>query len=198
MQEYSAGFTSERIVKNEMKLVIQLYLNGKTKEEVTDLVIDENLFNMRSIDSIKETLGKINRRIGFLDETIMKLYVNGGKNDSSAILLYTFLTSFRIAREFVIEIVYDKWSNFKKEVTLGDINMFLEEKAKQSDIVSNWTEATTKRIRNRILEFCTGCGLLQKQKKEYIITPIIISQEMKIYIENHEDYKKILTYILME
>jgi DNA-dependent RNA polymerase auxiliary subunit epsilon len=55
MQEYSAGFTSERLVKNEMKLVIQLYLDGKTKEEIRDLVIDENLFNMRSIASIKET-----------------------------------------------------------------------------------------------------------------------------------------------
>ena len=198
MQEYSSGFTSERLVKNEMKLVIQLYLDGKTKEEIRDLVIDENLFNMRSIDSIKETLGKINRRISFLDETMMKLYVNGNNNDSSAILLYTFLTSFKIAREFVIEIVYDKWNNFKKEITLGDINIFLEEKAKQSNIVSNWTEATTKRIRNRILEFCTGCGLLHKQKEEYIITPIVISKELKLYIENHEDYKKISTYILME
>lgn len=35
-------FTSERLVKNEMKLVIQLYLDGKTKEEIRDLVIDED------------------------------------------------------------------------------------------------------------------------------------------------------------
>jgi hypothetical protein len=198
MQEYSAGFTSERLVKNEMKLVIQLYLDGKTKEEIRDLVIDENLFNMRSIASIKETLGKINRRINFLDDTMMKLYVNENNNDSSAILLYTFLTSFRIAREFAIEVIYDKWNDLKKEITIGDINIFLEEKAKQSDIVSNWTEATTKRIRNRILEFCTGCGLLQKQKTEYGITPIVISKELKLYIENNEDYKKISTYTLTE
>lgn len=198
MQEYSAGFTSERLVKNEMKLVIQLYLDGKTKEEIRDLVIDVNLFSMRSINSIKETLGKINRRISFLDETMMKLYVSENNNDSSAILLYTFLTSFRISREFVMEIVYDKWNHFKKEITLGDINIFFEEKAKQSEIVSNWTESTAKRIRNRILEFCTGCSLLEKQKSEYRITPILISKELKSYIENHEEYKKILAYTLME
>ena len=198
MQEYSSGFTSERLVKNEMKLVIKLYLDGKTKQEIRDLIIDENLFNMRSINSIKETLGKINRRVSFLDETLMRLYINHSNNDSDAILLYTFLTSFRIAREFVIEIIYDKWNNFKREITLGDINIFLEEKSMQSDVVSNWTEATTKRIRNRILEFCEGCGLLQKQKGNYTITPILISKEMKTYIENDEEYKKILKYILME
>ena len=198
MQEYSSGFTSERLVKNEMNLVIKLYLDGKTKQEIRDLVIDENLFNMRSINSIKETLGKINRRVSFLDETMMRLYINDSNNDRDAILLYTFLTSFRIAREFVIEIIYDKWNNFKREITLGDINIFLEEKSMQSDVVSNWTDATTKKIRNRILEFCALCGLLQKQKGNYTITPILISKEMKTYIENHEEYKKILKYILME
>lgn len=198
MQEYSAGFTSERLVKNEMRLVIELYLKDKSKEEIRDLVIDENLFNMRSVDAIKETLGKINRRVGFLDNQMRLFFVEDNNNDSSVILLYTFLTSFRISREFVVEVIYYNWNNYKKVFTLGDINVFFEEKARQSEIVSNWSLATTQRIRNRILEFCTVCGLLHKQNGEYLITPITISDELKSYVENHDEYKKILTYILME
>lgn len=198
MQEYSAGFTSERLVKNEMRLVTALYLKDKSKEEIRDLVIDENLFNMRSVDAIKETLGKINRRVGLLDNQMRLFFVEDNNNDSSVILLYTFLTSFRIAREFVVEVIYYNWNNYKKVFTLGDINVFFEEKARQSEIVSNWSLATTQRIRNRILEFCTACGLLHKQNGEYLITPITISDELKSYVENHDEYKKILTYILME
>ena len=59
MQEYSSAFTSERPVKDEMKLIIELYLQGKTKDEIRDIVIDKNLFNMRGIPTIKKTLGKI-------------------------------------------------------------------------------------------------------------------------------------------
>ena len=198
MQEYSAGFTSERLVKNEMRLVIELYLKDKNKEEIRDLVIDENLFNMRSVDAIKETLGKINRRVGLLDNQMRLFFVEDNNNDSSVILLYTFFTSFRIAREFVVEVIYYNWNNYKKVFTLGDINVFFEEKARQSEIVSNWSVATTQRIRNRILEFCTACGLLHKQNGEYLITPITISDELKSYVENNDEYKKILTYILME
>lgn len=198
MQEYSAGFTSERIVKNEMKIVIQLYLEGKTKEEIRDLVVNDNLFNMRSINSIKETLGKINRRVKLLDDRLMNLYVEDNSNDSSAILLYTFLSSFRIAREFVMEIIYDNWINFKREISIGDVNIFFDEKAKQSEVVSNWSESTTKRIRNRILEFCSGCNLIHKEKNSYSITPIVISKELRKYVEDDKNYSKILTYILME
>lgn len=198
MQEYSAGFTSERIVKNEMKIVIEFYLQGKSKEEIRDTVIDENLFNARSVSSIKETLGKINRRITFLDEELMKFYVEDKSNDASAILLYTFLESFRIFREFVIEIVYDNYDNLKKKISIGDVNVFFEEKARQSEVVSNWSESTSRRIRNRILEFCTGCNLLHKEKDGYLITPLIISQELRKYLESDEKYNKILTYILME
>lgn len=198
MQKYSAGFTSERPVKDEMKLVVELYLQGKTKNEVRDIVIEQNLFNMRGIPAIKETLGKINRRVSFLDDSIRKIFIDNKNNDADAILLYTFLESFRIASEFVMEVIHYNWKNHKKIITLGDVNIFMEEKAKQSELVANWSPATTNRIRNRILEFCTVCGLLYKTNGDLMITPITISKELREYIDINEDYKNMLTYILIE
>ena len=198
MQEYSSAFTSERPVKDEMKLIIELYLQGKTKDEIRDIVIDKNLFNMRGIPTIKKTLGKINRRIGFLNDKMKEFFVENKNNDADAILLYTFLSSFRIANEFVMEVIHYNWQNYKKIITPGDINVFMEEKARQSEIVSNWTTSTTNRIRNRILEFCTVCGLLDKENGDFTITPILISKELKDYIEGDEEYSKILSYILMD
>ncbi|MBZ9624419.1 DUF1819 family protein [Clostridium sp. FP2] len=198
MQEYSSGFTSERVIKNEMTQVIRLYLQGKTKDEIRDIVIDENLFNMRSVAAIKESLSKINRRINYLDENLMRIYVNSNSNDSMAILFYTFLSSFRIAREFVVEVIYHNWFNYKKIVTTADINCFFDDKAQQSDVISKWTESTSKRIKNRVLEFCTQCGILEKEKGEFNIKPLQISAELRNYIKDNDEYKKILIYILLE
>lgn len=198
MQEYSSGFTSERLIKNEMTVVINLYLQGMRKDEIRDVVIDENLFNMRSVAAIKENLSKINRRINYIDENLMQIYINNNSNDSMVILFYTFLSSFRIAREFVIEVVYHNWINHKKIVTPADINCYFEEKAEQSDVVSKWTEGTSKRIKNRVLEFCTKCGIMEKQKDEFNIKPLQISPELRNYIKDNDEYKKILIYILGE
>lgn len=198
MQKYSAGFTSERPVKNEMKLVIELYLQGKTKDEIKDIVIDENLFNMRGVPTIKETLGKINRRISFLDDKMKEIFIANKNNDANAILLYTFLSSFRIANEFVMEVIYYNWQNHKKIITSGDVNIFMEEKARQSEIVANWTTSTTHRIRNRILEFCVVCGLLNKENGDFTISPILISKDLKDYIQDHEEYRRLLSYILID
>lgn len=198
MQEYSAGFTSERVIKNEMTQVISLYLPGKTKDEIRDIVIDENLFNMRSVASIKESLSKINRRIKYIDKNLMQIYINNNSNDSSVILFYTFLSSFRIAREFVIEVIYHNWVNHKRIVNGVDINCFFDEKAQQSDVVAKWKESTSKRIKNRVLEFCTQCGVLEKQKKEFQIKPLQISPELRNYIKDNDEYEKILIYILGE
>jgi len=38
MQEYSSDFTSERLIKNEMTQIISLYLLGKTKDEIKDVL----------------------------------------------------------------------------------------------------------------------------------------------------------------
>ncbi|MBC2579374.1 DUF1819 family protein [Clostridium sp. DJ247] len=198
MQEYSGGFTSERLIQNEMRQVIELYLEGKTKDEIRDIVIDSNLFNMRSVAAIKENLGKINRRITFLDEEMMTFYVKGNINDSLVILFYTFLRSFRIAREFVLEVIRYNWINRKKEISIIDINTFFDEKAKQSDVVAGWTVNTSKKVRSRVLEFCTQCGLVEKRNKEFLITPIQISYDLKMYIKDHKEYRKILIYILNE
>ena len=196
MQEYSSGFTSERLLKNEMTQVISLYLLGKTKDEIRDVVIDENSFNMRSVASIKESLSKINRRINYIDRNLMQIYVNNNSNDSVIILLYTFLSSFRIAREFVTEVIYHSWFNHKKIVTVADINCFFEEKSQQSEVVSKWTESTSKKIKNRVLEFCTQCGILEKQKGEFNIRPLQISPELRNYLKKNEEYKEILIYVL--
>lgn len=198
MQEYSAGFTSERLIKNEMTQVIKLYLKGKTKTEIRDIAIDENIFNMRSVAAIKESLSKINRRINYIDKNLMRIYTNNNSNDSMVILFYTFLSSFRIAREFVIEVIYHNWLYHKKVMTVSDINYFFEEKAQQSDIVSKWAESTSKRIKNRVLEFCTQCGIIEKQYGVLNIKPLQISSELRSYIKNNVEYEKILIYILGE
>ena len=93
MQKYSAGFTSERLIKNEMTQVISLYLLGKKKDEIRDVVIEENLFNMRNVDAIKKNLSYINRRIRYMDENLMKIYIDNNSNDSMVILFCTFLSS---------------------------------------------------------------------------------------------------------
>jgi len=198
MQKYSAGFTSERLIKNEMTQVINLYLLGKKKDEIRDIVVDENLFNMRSVASIKESLSKINRRISYIDEILMKIYIDNNSNDSMVILFYTFLCSFRISREFVIEVVYHNWINHKKVVTSADINYYFEDKSQQSEVVAKWKESTSKKIKNRVLEFCTQCGILEKQKGEFNIKPLQISPELRNYIVNNDEYKKILIYIIGE
>ena len=54
MLEYSAGFTSEGWFQNEINIVLPLKIEGLSKSEILERILEKNLFQLRSETSIKK------------------------------------------------------------------------------------------------------------------------------------------------
>ena len=96
MQEYSSGFTSERLLHHEMKIVLTLKSEGKSDQETRQAVLEHNLFQYTRERTIISTLRLINKRIVLLDETLQKMFLTNGHSDRLAIILFTFLQIYRL------------------------------------------------------------------------------------------------------
>ncbi|BAU29739.1 putative inner membrane protein DUF1819 [Aneurinibacillus soli] len=199
MQNDYSAFTSERVFRNEMRIVIPFLQQGLSKEEIRSHIVEQNLFHMRSQRAITKTLAMVQRRIACLDETLQQMFLHGSRNDSLAILLYAFLTVYRLPREFFLEVVYYNWKHRKKNrVTFGDILTFFEQKAEQSPVVSGWSTETKRKLRQIMLNLLIECGLLEKEGNEWRVMPLAISESLRTYVSQHSTYQVLLTYVLYQ
>lgn len=196
MQIYSAGFTGDRLFRNEMRTVISLELDGKNKKEIREIIYEQNPFQMKSFNAIKETLARVYRRVKHLDKPLKEFFLHSSRNDSLAILLYSFLSEFRLPREFVLDVVKYNFSHHKQTLTKGEILSFFDQKAEQSESVANWSEETTKKLKSRMIELIRECGLIEPQGDSWLITPIQISEDLKKYVDRRPDHQSLLTFIL--
>lgn len=196
MQQYSAAFTSEWLLKNEMRIVLNLDHQGMTPAEIRFKVMGENLFQMKRPGTINTALKIINRRLRFLDPELRSIFLDRRYNDHSAIMLYSFLKCYRLPREFVLEVLGHKWLNRKNRLYHGELVSFFELKEDQSAIVSRWAPETQKKLRRVMLHFLSECGLLQSQKGHWLITPVPLSDRLRVYVNGEPEYSDFTALIL--
>lgn len=196
MQQYSAAFTSEWLLQNEMRIVLGLEQDGKSLIEIRKQVMAENLFQMKRQNTIITALKVINRRLRFLDPALRQMFLVNPRHDRLAILLYSFLKSYRLPREFVLEILRHNWLNHRNRVTAGDVVSFFEHKAEQNQVVGDWAPETKKKLRQVILRFLTECSLLQAHKDYWLLTPVPLSSDLRIYVSQEPKYKDFAALML--
>lgn len=182
MQQYSAAFTAEWLLQNEMRIFLGLEQKGKSLVEIRNQVMEENLFQMKRQGSISIALKVINRRLRFLDPALRQMFLVNPRHDRLAILLYSFLKSYRFPREFVLEVLRHNWLNHRNRVSAGEVISFFEHKAEQSPVVGNWAPETRKKLRQVMLRFLTECGLLQAHEDYWLLTPVPLSADLRAYV----------------
>lgn len=193
---YSGGFTAQHLYRNEMKIVVELQLNGLSKEKIKEKAIEENLFHCRSEAAIKDLFPRVYKRTDMLDKTLKNMLVNGSRSDQNAIILYGFLKCFKFPRDFVVEVIHYNMKKFKPTVTEGNVCTFFEEKEQQYEQVRNWTDQTKYKLKQVTLKILVDGNLLEKSGEGYEIKPIPLSRELYEYVEKSEQYRDLLLLTL--
>jgi len=184
--EYSAGFTSEGWFQQEMEYVLRFLHQGLSREEIKRKVIDENAFLLRSVSSMNKRFQMVYRRAKILYPTLAEYYLEGSNYDQKALLLYSFLKSYRFAYECFYELIVYRYQH--KSVTLqsSDMSFYMEEKEQQSDKIVNWHFTTKKRINSTLLLFYRESGMIELMDGEYKISPLHVSQALKQFAEEQD------------
>ncbi|MFC0212428.1 DUF1819 family protein [Paenibacillus chartarius] len=184
MKQYAAGFTGAGLFRQEIREVLRLKNQGLSHSEILDYLIEHNPFHLQSESGIKERLQKVNQRIKTFDKTLLHAYLHGTRYDENALILYSYLVTYRFPYEFFIESVLYNYNEGKTVIRMSDLDYFFERKESESNEVKNWTPQTKKRMRQSITMFFRECGLfVDIGNGEYQVNPLHISLELKQYVE---------------
>lgn len=182
--QYSARLTGNQFLYNEFKVACSLINQGFNKKDATQKIINENLFEYRSLKSIGKHITAVWERAEYLNEFLMDKVLNQTNEIGRLINFYAILKYDLLFLEFIEDVVSEKFYMNQLELTRADISNFFSVKAEQSEIVAGFKEATLKRLRLAYFEILQGAGyIIKNDSKMELNKPTAIFQ-VSDWLEN--------------
>lgn len=176
--EYSAGMVSQVFAFLETKKLADLLNQGMSKDEAWKEVEENNLFQLRNATRLKRTFNYVYNRLSSLPGDAVKMLTSLDVDSAKILVLISIMKTDLLFFEFVYEVFRGKVLLGEKTIENRDINGFFDEKANQSDIVSNWSETGIQKLKNCYIKNLVDGGLLTDTKTR-TISPTIINYKLE-------------------
>lgn len=184
--KYSASLVSTSFWFIESKKIAELILEGYSKNEILEMAMEENIFQVETERRIRDITNTVYRRLESFPEEVLEYFVRVDANSAKVFVLISILKNDKLFFEFMYEV-------FREHIVLGDLTlknkdfeMFFDNKAYQSDIVSEWVDETLGRLKRGYTNMLSEAGVLDTSDNENVILLPFVDLKFKdILIKNN-------------
>jgi len=177
--EYSTRLSRRGSLIKEAYKVLNYMSQNNSIEEIKRQVLDGKLLHHAAYESRRNVwLSLYHRYLKYNPEWVIRDLGNAASQGERS---FQFLSLFylhyclhdRVAYDFVVNIVWGKWTKNLTNISPNDILAFLEGRMEEHPRIYNWSERTKKDIASYLLSSLRDFGLLRGVQKKYIQKPTI-------------------------
>ena len=189
MEDYNGRLTGEPFLYVESKIIAEYMLEGYATEELKIKNIEENLIKHKTVGSIKRTNSPVFRRLGVLDNELLKEFVYADLETSKYILLYSIMKTDRLVRDFIFEVYKDKLYMRRDFIDNYDIETWYEEKRAMSKVLNERSDSTSYKMKQVLMKIVQDSGLVRKEKNIYKIEKPLLKEKFIAMLNERGDYE---------
>lgn len=186
-KEYSAGAVKLSFWFLEFKKAVQLFYEGKTREDIKQLSINDNIFATSTKERAKQISLTVTARVQSLDASFYPLFFNSDAATQKLFNLAAVMASDTLFFDFINEVIRDKFILGDDKLTDSDIRIFFKHKQEQSSKVAGWTDTTFDRLARCYKTMLYEAGLASKKKggaPQTICKPVL-NITLQQWLEDH-------------
>lgn len=181
----SGQLTREQFLFYEMRTTAQLLQETEDYKEVTDRIVNENLFQYPTEKSVRDMVRTCLRRLEALDDPDLVRTIAAGTGDEARqICLYAMMRKHRLVWDFMITVIGAKYRQqdftFSRREVLGYI-MLLQE---QDSYVAEWSEGTIKKIVSVLISILVQNEYIDNPRANRL-NPVLISRTLENSIRSN-------------
>ena len=165
--DYSAGIMSHSFWYLETKNTAEYMAEDISKNELMELSLNENIYQVDSERRARELVNVCYRRLKGFDNDLLTYLSTCDQNSGKLLVLISVLTDDKLFFEFMHEV-------FREHILLGnftiknsDLDIFFMNKMNQSEVIENWKDTTLKKVKANYKKYLIEAGLLEKEEDDY-------------------------------
>ena len=187
-KKYSANLTGAWFLFYEIKQVIKLMRQDLTEKEIKSKIIEENLFQHRKASSVSRVFPTVYRRANLLNEDLRELILEDNIKNGRLINLFAIMEEDLLFKEFMIEVIKEKYGSNNLFIEKKDVNSFFTQKAEQNKSFSKYKERTRSKLRQVYLRILIEAGVLKDLKTGELNRILFDPYLTQVIKNNNGDY----------
>lgn len=183
LDKYNFSFTAASLRLNDLRLV------AIHKSNNTNIDSARELGNGKSSTG-KRILSELIKRLSFLTQGEIDILINGDLTSQKQIAFLAVCKTHAFIRDFVIEVLRDKFLMFDYQITNGDYLSFYRRKNELHLEMDNLTEITLNKIRQVTFKILEQAGIIDSVKNKILQVQILdeklistIAKDNKIWLK---------------
>lgn len=183
--KYDFSFTASSLRLNEMLTVARAKNEGIELDYVNDLGGGKS-------STGKRMLWEFNKRLSFLTGAQIEILLESDLIIQKQMAFLSVCKSYGFIRDFVIEVVREKYLVYDYQITEGDFISFYRRKQDLHDEMETLTELTEKKIKQVTFKILEQAGLIDSIKSRIIQPQIIDFKLMNAIVQDNPNWLKVL------
>jgi len=186
-KEYSSSIGKLPFLFLETKKFAKLLCDGKSFDEILELSLKQNIFQLDKEDRRKMVPLIITKRLKNLDEDLINILANGDDDTAKLITFLSIIKTDRLFFEFMWEVFRDKYILKEPQMENKDFVLFFENKANQSEQINNWGQNYIKKFISTYKTILCQANLCKREKTHFKIIKPIIHEITLLYIKKNRE-----------
>ena len=171
---YKAYITREPFLFYEMRVTARLIKEGLSDDQIVDKIVSENLFQYPTEKSIKGMARACIVRLRALDDISLIRAVAAQPHDvAKQICLYAFMKQHRLVRDFMLNIIGNKYQQQDFFFSRSAINVFFIQLQEQDDTVASWSDSTITKLKQILMRVLVENEYIDTLKSEHL-NPVML------------------------
>ncbi|MEO6175640.1 MAG: DUF1819 family protein [Flavobacterium circumlabens] len=183
--KYDFSFTTSSLRLNEMLTVVRAKSEGIELDYINDL-------GGGKYSTGRKMFSEFNKRLSYITDSEIEVLLDSDLVTQKQMAFIAVCKSYSFIRDFVIEVVREKYLVYDYQITEGDYISFYRRKCDLHDEMNTLTELTEKKIKQVTFKILEQAGLIDSVKSKIIQPQIVDFKLMKAIIQDNPIWLKVL------
>lgn len=183
-KKYIFSFTGASTLIAETMVIAEEYYSLKDWKAVEKSLLDNNLLNKVKQATFIREFSEIKKRLTLLTQDQLQLMIQGSLDEAKAMILLSLVKAYSFLRDFIVEVIRNKYFLFDTVVSETDYIRFVNSKSLSHSELTSITDATAKKVKQVVFKLLEQVGLITQAKNGSILKPILNSKVIDVIIDD--------------
>ncbi len=180
---YTATITTASLRLRESRIIADLLLQGVSDEDWKQAIIEENVLQMDSIESIKRISRLLRARLKPLGEGLWEMVRDGDREQATQAVFAGAVKNSRLLGDFMDITMREQRALFAKKLEFRMWNEYIAGCLGRDPDMPHWSESTIARLRSAVFFMLAEAGYLNDTRNLHLQN-VFLDPQLAAYLRD--------------